>query len=161
MKKNNLPILLILVVFLIQSNVTTAQSSKTSDWLLDSSSNIAQISLEGKDITLSNGLILRKIRISPNAATVEFKNLTTGETMLRSIKPEAEVAINDSIYEIGGLHGLKEHGYLQEEWLNELSSNSSGFQYLKHWTEPIRPKLNWNNKKRFNTSSTTHASGKN
>ena len=148
------------IVFNLISTLGYPQVGGKTDWLIDNSDYTAQIILEGKDIVLSNGLLLRKIRISPNAATVEFRNLVTGETMLRSIKPEAEVSINDSVYSVGGLHGLKEHGYLKEEWIDELHSKTNSFQFQKHWIEPIKPRLKWQKGKRYHTSNIEFAKGK-
>lgn len=130
------------------------------DWLIDNTSFIAEISKNNQDIILSNGLIYRKIRISPNAATIEFKNSITGETMLRSIKPEAEITLNEKTYAIGGLKGLKEHGYLKEEWLKDLSADTTAFQYKRHQIKPLQSKIKWNKNKRYNTSKKNGSKGK-
>jgi hypothetical protein len=42
-------------------------------------------------VALTNGLVERRFRLSPNAATVGFENLMTGESLLRGVKPEAAV----------------------------------------------------------------------
>ncbi|MCK5442379.1 MAG: hypothetical protein KAJ23_10850, partial [Maribacter sp.] len=97
----------VFIVLLTASTFCFAQNAETSrDWLLDNDSFTAEVIEKGKDIVLDNGLVNRTIRIAPNAATVEFKNITTGESMLRSIKPEAEVSINGKAYAVGGLLGL-------------------------------------------------------
>ncbi len=134
--------------------------TKSIDWLIDNSTYAATISEENQSLVLSNGLVYRKIKISPNAATVEFKNSITGETMLRSIKPEAEVTLNGEMYAVGGLQGLKEHGYLLEEWIGNLISDSTAFQYRDHIVKPIQSKIKWDDNKRYHTSKTNTPSGK-
>ncbi len=136
----------------------TQESKK--DWLLDNSEYTASVVQKGKEIVLSNGLVNRTIRIEPNAATIEYRNITTGESMLRSIKPEAEISINGKSYAVGGLHGLKEHGYLLEEWIEELTADLNAFQYIKHEVREIQPKIKWNTKKRFHTARSAAQEGK-
>lgn len=130
------------------------------DWLLDNSDYPAEVVHHGKDIMLRNGLVNRTIRIEPNAATTEFKNSTTGETLLRSIKPEAEVSINGKTYAVGGLHGLTEHGYFLEAWIDGLVADSTAFQYKTHTIEDIKPKLSWNSSKRYHTAASATPKGK-
>ncbi|WP_209404853.1 alpha-galactosidase [Pseudozobellia sp. WGM2] len=137
-----------------------AQSTSKIDWLIDSSSYSAQISESNEAISLSNGLIHRKIYLGANAATVVFENLVTGEQMLRSIKPEAEIAINDSTYAVGGLVGLKEHGYFLEDWLPNLSSDSLAFQFSEYRIKQLEPNINYKGSKRYNTSERIAPSGK-
>ena len=151
----------VFIVLLTASTFCFAQNAETSrDWLLDNDSFTAEVIEKGKNIVLDNGLVHRTIRIAPNAATVEFKNITTGESMLRSIKPEAEVSINGKAYAVGGLLGLKEHGYLLEEWIDDLTADPNAFQYVKHQISEIKSKLNWNTKKRYHTAKNTAPKGK-
>ncbi len=144
--------------FLMSLGSVMGQTAK--DWLIDNSGYVAEIKETGKDIVLENGLVNRTIRISPNAATVEYRSLVSGETMLRSIKPEAEVAINGNTYAVGGLVGLKEHGYFMQEWLNGLAIDPNAFQYKGHQIKPISGKINWNGKKRYHTAEKTVPTGK-
>lgn len=151
----------VFIVLLTVSTFCFAQNTKVSrDWLLGNDGFTAEVIEKGKDIVLDNGLVNRTIRIAPNAATIEFKNIATGESMLRSIKPEAEVSINGKAYAVGGLLGLKEHGYLLEEWIDGLTSDPNAFQYVKHQISEIKSKLNWNDKKRYHTAEGTAPKGK-
>ncbi|MCP4977456.1 MAG: alpha-galactosidase, partial [Maribacter sp.] len=54
----------------------------------------------------------------------------------------------------------KEHGYLLEEWLDGLTTDSSAFQYLKHEVKQIQSKIKWNDKKRFHTAENATPKGK-
>ncbi len=157
----NKSILTITVLLLfIAVNGFSQMSAEPKDWLIENSAYNATITLENKDIVLDNGLVQRKIRIAPNAATIEFKNKVTGETMLRSIKPEAEITLNGQVYAVGGLQGLKEHGYVLEEWIDELTSNVNAFQYVDHSMGNIKPKIKWSGQKRYHTSKSVAPSGK-
>ncbi len=77
----------------------------TPDWLLDPSSFRAQVkpSADGREIALDNGLVRRVVRLAPNAATIAYDNLITGESIIRSVRPEARVEINGMSYDVGGL----------------------------------------------------------
>lgn len=141
--------------------ICAAQESGNSvDWLIENTQYNAAITVMGDDIILNNGLVERQIRIVPNAATVDFRNVITGEVMLRSIKPEAEVTINGTTYAIGGLTGLTEHAYLLKEWLLDLTSIQGAFQYHDHVVRDIRPKLKWKGTRRYNTAQKTAPTGK-
>jgi len=89
------------------------------DWLLDASPFKAKIEVDKKagKIVLSNGLIRRTITIQPGVATTEFRNLMTGETIIRAVNPEAEVVIDGKKFPVGGLVGQKNRAFLPEEWI--------------------------------------------
>ena len=76
-----------------------AGSFAAGDWLLNPSPFRAAISTNtGPDeIRLENGLVRRVIKLSPEAATVAFDNLTTGESILRSVRPEALLELGCSM----------------------------------------------------------------
>ncbi len=106
----------------------TVASAKT-DWLIDSSPYTAAISQQDKQIILENGLIRRVIRTSPDAATVSFASLTSGEDLLRSVRPEALVEIDGVKYDVGGLAGQTIHNYLDAKWIDELTANPAAFHF--------------------------------
>jgi hypothetical protein len=116
-----------------------------TDWLISNQIFKAEIyqTSGGKDIVLSNGLIKRQIRISPNAATIDFKNLRTNEQFIRSVRPEARITIDGKTYNIGGLYGQKEHAYLLTEWIEKLESKSNDFQYKTFKIKPLTPHVNF------------------
>lgn len=97
----------------------------------------------GKDLILANGLIVRRFRISPNLSTVDYQNLTTGEQLVRSVRPEAVLVIDGQKYQIGGLYGQKEHAYLREEWIDGFTANPADFQFSTFAVSPIRPFVHW------------------
>lgn len=104
------------------------QKEKT-DWLIDPTPYKAQAFRKGKrDMVLSNGLISRTFRLSPNAATVAFDQLTSQTSLLRGVKPEARVTLDSVSYDIGGLSGQSNYAFLLDEWVDDLEKNSSSFQ---------------------------------
>ena len=63
-------------------------ATQPADWLIDPSPFKARITTDDsrKEIALDNGLIRRVFRLAPNAATVDFRNLMTGESILRAVR---------------------------------------------------------------------------
>jgi len=93
------------------------------DWLLDAAPYTAKITVdkESGKIVLTNGLIERTIATKPGAATTSYRNLMTGEAIVRAVNPEAEVTIDGRKYPVGGLTGQKNRAFLRDEWLPEMT----------------------------------------
>ena len=119
------------------------------DWL------VKKITLESgvfqneneKEIVISNGLISRTFRLSPNCATVDYKNLVNDETLIRGVRLEALLTINGKEYKVGGLDGQVEYGYLKKEWLDQMWSPAESFQLVDLIVEEIKPRINWKNRR--------------
>ncbi|MFM7328969.1 MAG: alpha-galactosidase [Bacteroidota bacterium] len=116
-----------------------------ADWLLDASSFKAGVfrSANGNDIILDNGLLRRSFRITPEVACYDFYNRTSGQQLIRSVKPEARVILDGQPYPIGGLTGQREQAYLRPEWLDGFRPDSGAFRFEKFTIEPIVPVVNW------------------
>ncbi|MFM7517445.1 MAG: hypothetical protein ACKO3V_10915 [Pirellula sp.] len=110
------------------------------DWLVDPTPYKARIQVlsEGKELLLSNGLIQRRMVLAPNAATVEFRNLTNGQSILRGIKPEASIQIDGKTYAVGGLIGQPNYAFLDPAWIPKLKSDPGAFEFEGY---EIREKL--------------------
>ncbi|WP_460640033.1 alpha-galactosidase [Larkinella harenae] len=117
----------------------------SGDWLVTPVAQKAGVyrTNQDKELVLSNGLLLRRFRISPNLATIDYRNLTTNEQFIRSVKPEAVVVLNGKRYRVGGLDGQKEHAYLKEEWIDGFTTNASDFRYQRFHLSSLNPILNW------------------
>jgi len=122
------------------------------DWLIESPGIISQVYRNDKAVILSNGLVSRTIRIVPNAATVGLRNLVTAEEYIRSVKPEALLTINGISYPVGGLSGQKEHGYLKQEWLEDMTSPEDAFEYRELEIRELDSGLYWEKKRWITTS---------
>ncbi|MBI5833242.1 MAG: hypothetical protein HZB16_13175 [Armatimonadetes bacterium] len=100
------------------------------DWLVDPQPYKARIveSTAG-EITLDNGLLRRTIKLGPNAATVSFDNLVTGNSLLRSVRPEALVTVDGVAYPVGGLQGQPVHNYLDPAWLAQMKPLPGAYRF--------------------------------
>lgn len=115
------------------------------DWLISKEPHVSEAvpDKDGRHITLSNGLLSRTFVLQPNAACIDFRNLTTGEQLLRTVKPEARVVINGQSYNIGGLYGQKQKAYLLGEWPEQMQADSGDFQYVSHSISGLPTHLKW------------------
>lgn len=101
------------------------------DWLIAKPTAKAELfrTVDPKEIVLSNGLVARTFRISPNAATVGLEELTKGNELVRAASPEALVTIDGIDYEVGGLTGQPDLAYLTQEWKARLRADPKAFQF--------------------------------
>jgi hypothetical protein len=115
------------------------------DWLIDPSPYRAsvQVAADGRSLALSNGLLRRTIRLSPNAATVALDNLMTGASEIRSVRPEAVVEIDGRRFDVGGLVGQELHNYLLPEWVEGLRADPLAFRLVRHETGTTRERFPW------------------
>lgn len=115
------------------------------DWLVQGSDTPAGVyrSADGKSLVLSNGLIRREFRLSPNAATVAFDNLMTGEAILRGVKPEARVTLNGQSVDVGGLTGQPNYAFLAPEWLDSLTPSPGAMTFTGFETGLPRERMAW------------------
>ena len=115
-----------------------------SDWLINSEGASAELYNDEKgNLVFSNGLISRSYSLSPDLATIAFKNLATGESIIRSIRQEAEVTINGNSIKVGGLYGQPIHNYLLPEWLDQMKPDVGIFHYDNYSIGPIKERFAW------------------
>ena len=119
--------------------------SPPSDYLIDADFARAGAyrDASGKLLILDNGLIRRTWRLEPNGACVAFDNLMNGQSMLRSIRPEARVTINGVAYDVGGLVGQPNHAYLTPEWLETMTSDPAAMQLVGFEVGQPTERLAW------------------
>ena len=117
----------------------------TTDWLIDPSPFKARVtpSANGREVTLDNGLVRRRIRLAPNAATIAYDNLITGESILRSVRPEARVEIDGVSYDVGGLAGQPVHNYLDAAWVNNLEAEPGAFRFTRFKIGKAEERFPW------------------
>lgn len=130
------------------------------DWLVKRVTEKAELlrSADGKELTLYNGLLKRVFRIHPNLTCTEFVNLSNGRQLIRSVKEEARLLIDGKAYNVGGLKGQKEHAYLMESWIDQLTAGNTDFKYKNFQVAPISAQLKWDSS-RFWTSRKTGGTG--
>ena len=119
----------------------------TGDWLAQPVQQKAVVhKTTDKDIVLYNGLVKRVFRLSPNVVCTDFKNMITGQQLLRAVMPEAVIVLNGKTYNVGGLYGQKEKAYLLPGNLDSFSNSQNDFQFISYATDEIKPFVNWNSK---------------
>ena len=117
------------------------------DWLIDANGFIAKATRDANSVHLENGLVRRTIRIGPNAATVGFDNLMTGDSVLRGVKPEARVSLNGKSYSVGGLVGQPNYAYLRPEWLSKMTADPQAFQFVHYKIGQPKARFPWKRKR--------------
>ncbi|MGA0558758.1 alpha-galactosidase [Larkinella sp. VNQ87] len=143
--KNWLPVCLLATSSLAQPLPAYQPTAVKGDWLLAPVVQKAGVfqANQGRELVLANGLILRRFRVQPNLATIDYRNLTTNEQFIRSVKPEALVVLDGQKYRVGGLEGQTEHAYLKEEWVDGFTANPADFQYQGFRVSALKPAVTW------------------
>jgi hypothetical protein len=100
-----------------------------------------------REIVLDNGLIRRTFRLAPNGATVGFDNLMTGASVIRGVKPEADVSLDGQEFNVGGLTGQPEYGYLLPEWIDGLKSYPASFRCVGFGVGKTQARFSWKRKR--------------
>ena len=115
------------------------------DWLVHAPDREAAVYRTGHsdELVLANGIISRTFRLAPNAATVGFDNLTTGQAILRGVKPEAMVEIDGVSYDVGGLKGQPNYAFLSPEWLDDLEADPAAFAFTGFEVGEPRERMAW------------------
>ena len=115
------------------------------DWLVHDAPLRAGIyrTTDGRGLVLSNGLIRRAFRLSPNAATVGLDNLVSGESLLRGVKPEAVLVLDGQRVEVGGLKGQPNYAFLLDEWLDALESSPDAMRFTGFEVGAPRERVPW------------------
>ncbi len=115
-----------------------------ADWLVDPGGANANLYKDvGNHLIFSNGLISRTFSMVPDMATIGFDNLVNGESILRSVRPEASVTINGNTIDVGGLYGQPIQNYILPEWLEDMTSAVGNFHYDSYSIGPIKERLAW------------------
>jgi len=147
MKKISL--LFVLVLFFAelfaQGRTWSVNNLWPEDWLVKKPIRESQVIYypDKNEVILYNGLVKRTFRLRPNAVCIDYKNMITGQQLLRAISPEARLTINGKEYNVGGLHGQKEKAYLLPEWVDNFTNSENDFQYINYSIEEIKPFINF------------------
>lgn len=122
-----------------------------SDWLVDPTPYSARVEIaaDGSSATLTNGLIARRIRLQPDAATVAFDDLVTGNALVRAVKPEATVTLDGKEFALGGLTGQRVRNFLTAAVEASLAADPAAFRCTGYERRAIeapfawRPRAHW------------------
>ena len=130
---------------LVAASATASAPEPPVDWLVNPAPFKAKIAEDPArhELTLENGLIRRTFRLAPNAATVDYRNLVSGEQMLRATGPEAKVKIDGARYDIGGLEGQPCLNFLKAAWLDSLRTAPEAYRFSGWKEEPMAARFPW------------------
>jgi hypothetical protein len=122
-----------------------SQTNSHTDWLVTPVKEKALVYtyLDRNELALDNGLIRRVFRLGPNLACIGYENLTTGQQLLRAVKPEGSVVIDGRSYNIGGLYGQTENGYLIPDSVARYKAHANDFQYVSRSVSDLQPFVKW------------------
>ena len=115
------------------------------DWLLNPGKGKAGIyaSVDRKSIIIANQMVARTFRIFPNLATSDFTNRMTGESLLRAVSSEGSLVIDGKKWQIGGLAGQPERGFLKEEWIEDMVTIPESFIVEDFEISPLTEPIKW------------------
>lgn len=115
------------------------------DWLVTPCTIKANIEPRngGNELVLSNGLVRRVFRTTPNLTCFDYTNLSNGQQLIRAVRPEAIVEIDGKNYHIGGLYCQRQNAYLLPAWLDQLKSHKEDFKYQSYSVTDIKPFIHW------------------
>ncbi|SHN33025.1 hypothetical protein SAMN04488057_12114 [Cyclobacterium lianum] len=142
------------LLYLFASVLVFAQGQRTtgeyeamtanSDWLLYRSDQPARVDADDDgNLVLSNGLVQRTFATDPNGATIGLDHLQTGESFLRSVRPEAAIQLDGIPFDIGGLTGQPIHNYLLPDWIRSMKSIPGSFKLVEHRVENTKARFQW------------------
>ena len=122
-----------------------AAPAPVSDWLLNPAPFKATVqrSADGVEMTLANGIVRRVFRLQPATATVALDNITTGESLVRSVRPEGFVTLNGSQFKLGGLTGQPAHNFIKAEWLNTMKAEPAAWKCVGASTGRTVARFDW------------------
>ncbi len=114
------------------------------DWLLARTAALTRIfRVDDHSVSLSNGLVQRTWRVDPHMACIAFDDLTRGEALLRAVEPEARIAVDGNVLDVGGLHGQPDRAYLRPEWLETLQPRADALHFRSLRPEAIATRVPW------------------
>lgn len=115
------------------------------DWLINADKSETNIyrTADNKNIIITNSMVSRVFRIMPNLATIDIINNMTGENMLRAVGTEGTIRIDGKTWNIGGLAGQPERGFLKPEWLDKLSTMPNSFMVEDFEISPLQESIPW------------------
>ena len=144
---------------LMMAAFATGTQAQKSDWLVRPVAAMAAVQQKGNELVLSNGLVQRSFRLSPNVACTDYQNLVTGQQLIRAVSPEARLVINGKAWQVGGLTGQSERAYLLPQWVDSLQAGAGDFRYVSYDVQPVKPLLPWQPGKWW-AAQANHATGR-
>lgn len=115
----------------------------TADWLVSKVTRRAEVIAQGSEIVLDNGLIRLSFHRGENLARVGVDQLTRLASLLRAIRPEAEVTIDGKSIAVGGLTGQPIGNYVDQNWIAGLKSDPNSLKFVGYSQSPLTERFPW------------------
>ena len=96
-----------------------------------------------QEVVLQNGLVKRRFSGDAARTTVALDNQVTGESLLRSARPEALVELNGQPFKIGGLVGQPAHNFLKADWLDSMKPDPLAWHCVGLQAGQTQPRFDW------------------
>ncbi len=128
-------------------SIVTKRAAK--DWLISSIEQEPemQVAIDEQAQTaimqIGNGLISRSFFLGQNLACYSIRNEHAGYEFLRSIKPEAQIKLAGTWYDLGGLKSPPIRNYTLVDWLPKLRSAPDAFEFVGIETAKPEAWLPW------------------
>ena len=115
-------------------------STASPDWLINPTPYQAEWKehTDKHQLELTNGLIKRVFLLQPNLATIELQNVTTQQSLLRAVRPEARIVLNGQAFNVGGLIGQPNHAFLTDAWLADLQNDPASLQFVGYQIDEVK-----------------------
>lgn len=144
--KKRIPVVCLLAFFLLTNTDAKENKSGKKDWMLHGANYKASVIKNNNDLVFTNGLVERVFR---NGTTIGLNNKMNNEGMLRSVRPEAELVIDQVKIPVGGLTGQPIHNYFLPEWLDKMPADSMAFQCTGYEESEIQTRFDWKPRKEW------------
>ncbi len=116
-----------------------------ADWLVTTRPFPARagVRADGRELVLENGLVRRVWRLEPNLACVALDDLRRDTSLLRAVRPEAQLVLDGVTWDVGGLVGQPNHAYLTPDWLDAMTADPRALRYVGHELGRPRERMAW------------------
>lgn len=137
-------------LFLFLMIFSVGYVNSQSDWMISTKHEPTRVE-KGKDgnLTISNGIISRSFKLDKSGTTISYENIATGESVIRSVKPEALLTIDGNDFQIGGLEGQPIHNYLHSDWVKNLTPTQKSIKFVGYDVSDIEKRFEWKRRKEW------------
>jgi hypothetical protein len=121
-----------LLLFVLLSAPFGVAQTTSRDWLIEPHSFRARVEHDKAtgEVSLTNDLIQRTFLTGANFATIEFRNLVSGQSMIRAIRPEASLTIDGKKIDVGGLTGQTNQAYFTRDEVRRLEADPAAMRFV-------------------------------
>lgn len=126
-------------------DLPTVKPLETGDWLVEPAARTAGVfrGESNHELVLDNGWIRRRFLLSPNLGCIGLEHGAQAVSLLRAVRPEARLTIDNQTWNIGGLSGQATENFLRKSELGNLRHDPQSFQFASFSVTPIQSRFAW------------------